>query len=122
MLVSTVASVLIYSSPASSPGPPKMSAIAAPTSAELAGRVASRAATCCIIWNVVALPSRRACCTASDDMPMPSSAACVAGVSSRRRMLASLMASTPLSENTPCRAALVVMATNASALMPASLK
>ena len=78
-----------------------MSAMAAPTSAELAGRVCSRAATCCIIWNVVALPSRNACCTASADIPMLSRAACVAGVISRRRMLASFIASTPLSENTP---------------------
>ena len=122
MLSLIPSSVLMYSSPASSPGPPKISARAAPTADELAGNSFNLAATCCITSNVVMLPCCNPCCTSSDEMPMFSSAVAVAVVISRILMFASLMASTPLSENTPCFVALVEIATNSSADSPASLK
>ena len=116
------ASVFIYSSPASSPGPPKMSAMAVPTAALLAGSSLSLAATICITSNVVMLPACKSACTFSADMPILLSASAVAVVISRIRKLPSLIVSTPLSENTPCWAALVAIAIKSSADNPASLK
>ena len=122
MLNFTPSSVLMYSKPASSPGPPKISAIAVPTCDELAGNSFSFAATCCMTSNVVMLPSCKAFCTPSADMPIPLRASAVAFVISRIRRLPSLITSTPLSEKTPCFAAFVEIATKSSADNPASLK
>ena len=56
-------SVRMYASPASSPGPPKMSAIAVPTTAALSGSSLSLALTCWMTSNVVIAPVRSASCT-----------------------------------------------------------
>ena len=93
--------VRIYCRPASSPGPPKMSANAVPTSVEVSGNSASLADTCCITSKVVMVPSASFFCTSSAEIPMPSSASFVAFVISRMRRFPSLITSIPLSEYTP---------------------
>ena len=114
--------VLMYWRPASSPGPPKMSASAVPTAAEDSGSSESLADTSCMTSKVVFAPLCRSFCTCSESMPIPLSASDVAVVISRIRRFASFMASTPLSEYIPCFVASVAMATNSSADIPASLK
>ena len=97
-LVSMSFNVRIYCNPASSPGPPKMSAKAVPTSDDDAGNSASFSDTCFMTSNVVMLPSAKFRITSSEEMPIPSSASRVAVVISRMRKLPSFMTSMPLSE------------------------
>ena len=111
-----------YCKPASSPGPPNISAIAVPTDEALSGNSANFAEISCITSNVVFVPVCKSFCTCSEDMPIPSNAAAVAVVISRKRKLASFIASTPLSEKIPIWFVWATIATNWSADIPASLK
>ena len=122
IFVSISFSVRIYCNPASSPGPPNISARAVPTAAELSGNSASLAETSCIISNVVLLPFSKSSRTFADDMPMLSNASAVADVISRIRRLPSLITSIALSEYIPAVFACVVIAINSLADNPASLK
>ena len=122
MFVEISFNVRKYCNPASSPGPPNISAIAAPTVAALSGNSANFAETSCITSNVVLVPVCKSFWTCSDEIPIPSKAAAVAVVISRKRKFASLIASTPLSEKIPILFVWVTIATNWSADIPASLK
>ena len=114
--------VFRYWSPASSPAPPKMSAIAAPTAAEFSGSTPSLADISRITSNIVLLPLTSSSCTCFESKPIFSNAVDVAVVISRNRIVASLIASIPLSENRPSLFVWLTMAINSSAFNPASLK
>ena len=114
--------VLIYFKPASSPGPPNISAMAVPTAAELSGSSFNFSETSCITSKVVIDSLCNSFCIFFEFSPIPSSAAAVESVISRSRMFASLIVSIPLSENMPCLLVSAMMATNWSADIPASLK
>ena len=121
-LVEISFNVRIYFRPASSPGPPNISAMAVPTTAELSGSSFSFSETSCMTSKVLVAPLCSSSCTFFESMPMPFSAEAVESVISRSRMFASLIVSIPLSENMPCLLVSAMMATNWSADIPASLK
>ena len=96
--VSISFSVRIYCNPASSPGPPKISAIATPTAALLSGSSFNFSETLLITSKVVVSPLRNSSNTSLELIPILSKAAAVADVISRIRKFPSLITSIPLSE------------------------
>ena len=114
--------IVRYCNPASSPGPPKMSAIAVPTLLLDSGNSESFCETSCMTCQVVFAPLCKSSCTFLLLMPMPSSALAVAVVISLNRRLPSFIASTPLSLKMPSWLLFAMIATKSDALIPASLK
>ena len=108
-------------SPASAPFLPNTSFNVSPTTCALPGNSDNLAATSCTMSNVFLAPVCKSFSTCLLDMPILSSASFVWSDNSRMRVLAILIASSPLSVNMPLRVC-VSMATNWLADSPASLK